>query len=63
MKFHRTYHPDSYSKQARKLADNFLQWEDLDDALKCLCNSYRCPMIRYRAIKRFVRKRKKINGK
>jgi len=60
MKFHRTYHPQSYSTQARALADQFLSWEDLDEAIVCLCHSYRCPMIRYRAIKRFIRKRKRL---
>lgn len=55
----RTWHPKSWSAQARELADRFLMWEDKEDALKSLENSYRHPLIRQRAIKRFIRKIKK----
>lgn len=58
MKFHRTYHPKSWSKQARELADRFLSWDDLDAAYEGLRNSYRCDMIRLRALKRFGRIRR-----
>ena len=58
MKFHRTYHPKSWSKQARNLADRFLEWDDLDDAYRSLRNSYRHPRIRLRALKRFGRIRR-----
>ena len=52
----RTYRPKSYSEQARILADNFLVWEDTEEALKALFDSYRHPIVRYRACKRFGRK-------
>lgn len=59
----RTWHPDSWSVQARRLADRFFEWEDKEDALKSLHNSYRHPLIKQRAIKSFMRKYKKILDK
>lgn len=51
-----TYHAKSYSKQARELADRFLEWNDLYAAAAGLFNTYRHPLIRQRAIGRFSRK-------
>lgn len=59
----RTWHPESWSVQARDLADRFFAWEDKEAALRGLHNSYRCPLIRQRAIKRFIRKYKKMLDK
>lgn len=55
----KTYRPKSYSEQARILADNFLVWEEREEAKETLFNSYRCPLVRYRACKRFGRKCRK----
>ena len=55
----RKYRPLSYSKQARKLAEQFFMWEDKEEALKCLKNTYRGNLIKHRAIKNFMRKYKK----
>ena len=54
-----TYHPKSWSEQARELADKFFEWEDKDAAIIALKNSYRAPIIKLRAIKRFKRKLQK----
>lgn len=52
----KNYHAKSCSKQARKLADRFFQsYENKDEGLADLKNSYRCKLIKYRAIKRYVR--------
>lgn len=56
----KNYKPDSWSKQARRLADNFLLWENLNEASESLKNSYRCDRVKFRALKRFARLRKKI---
>ena len=56
----KTFHPESWSKQARRLADNFFEWEDKADALECLKNSYHEGLIKIRALKRFGRKMKKV---
>lgn len=55
----KTWHPDSWSKQARRLADNFLKWDDKEEAKKALFNSYRHPRIVLRACKRFGKKVRK----
>lgn len=58
----RTWHPDSWSKQARELADRIYnqlgEGEDkysLKEAENFFSNSYRHPLIRQRAAKRFGR--------
>ena len=76
----RTYHPDSWSQQARKMADNyFADWRDANDGtmekmytdprdkkfieeekceqnhVKYIHHSFRHPLIRRRAAKRFGR--------
>jgi len=52
----RTYRPDSYSAQARKLADRYMEWEDHDAAWASFRNSYRCDLIKKRVAKRMKRK-------
>lgn len=52
----KVYHPDSWSKQARELADSFLHWENKEEAIECLKNSYRASIIVHRAIKSFKRR-------
>lgn len=54
----KNWHPTSWSAQARELADRFYEWEDKIAALESLKNSYRAPIIRYRAIGRFMRRLK-----
>lgn len=49
----RTWHPESWSVQARRLANKYLKWEDREDARKSLCNCYYEGLIRQRAAKRF----------
>ena len=81
----RTYHPGSWSEQAReKAALMYVQWYDAVNSTKpvypgdeelnekekdpqywvaMIANSYRAPIIRYRAVKSFkrlVKKNKKI---
>lgn len=65
----RTYHPESWSVQARKLADKIYNQlgegeckYSLKEAENFFSNSYRPPLIRQRAVKRFgrlVRRNKK----
>lgn len=55
----KTYHSASWSKQARVLADNFLKWDNREEAKKALFNSYRHPLIILRACKRFGKKVRK----
>ena len=57
----RTWHPDSWTVQARELADNFYSWDDKDHAFMSLRHSYRHPLIRLRACKRFGKLRRKNN--
>ena len=55
----KNWHPASWSQQARELGDRFYIWENKEEAIVALKNSYRAPIIRYRAIKRFMRKLEK----
>lgn len=60
----KNWHPKSWSQQARELGDIFFyNWENKEEAIATLKNSYRAPIIRYRAIKRFARKLKKEGSK
>ena len=61
MKFHRTYHPKSWSQQARNMADDQIWnvehgYETKEEAKKFFHTSYRHSLIRQRAAKRFGRK-------
>lgn len=58
----RTWHPKSYSQQARELADKFFEWEDKKDAFEILQHTYRAPIIAFRAAKRFGRKMREKNN-
>lgn len=65
MKFHRTYHPASWSEQARKMADIQLYYVlngDIteDEAVHFFSTSYRHPRIRLRAAKYFGRKMRQL---
>lgn len=64
----KTWHPDSWSKQARELADTiYSQYLDgsrsLEDAENFFSNSYRNPLERRRAAKRFGRLLRKNKNK
>lgn len=55
------YKPQSWSQQAREMSDMIIQqvnsgWRTIADAHKFFQNSYRHPLIRGRAAKRFGRK-------
>ena len=55
-----TYHPDSWSQQARKMADDEVWcinngWQTIEGATRFFSTSYRHPLIRGRAAKRFGR--------
>lgn len=65
MKFHRTYHPASWSVQARRMAENqinqIISGEITEaEAIHFFSTSYRHPRIRYRAAKYFGRKMRKM---
>ena len=56
----RTYHPASWSSQARELCANIIisaeyGYITIDDAFLWFGKSYRAPLIRRRAAKRFGR--------
>lgn len=56
----RKYRCSSLSAQARSLADSYYQgYQNKEEGLKDLKNSYRHPLIVQRAIKRYVRKMKR----
>ena len=55
-----TYHPKSWSQQARALSDAKIEsvksgWCTIEKAREFFRNSYRHPLIRLRAAKRFER--------
>lgn len=55
-----TYHPKSWSQQAREICDNQIAqinsgWQTINGAVKFFSNSYRAEIIRNRAAKRFGR--------
>lgn len=59
----RTWRPKSWSQQAREMCDQQIEYINADIgtvefALHLFSNSYRAPLIRYRAAKRFGRKRR-----
>ena len=60
----KTWHPKSYSQQARDFVDVMLKYvhtqEDYDWAVNTLFNSYRGPLVKMRATKRFKRKTKNL---
>jgi len=56
----RSYHPESWSAQARKMCDNQIEmveagYATIDEAIHFFSISYRHPLIRHRAAKRFGR--------
>ena len=56
----RTYHPKSWSQQAREMCDRQVAqinagWSTIENATKFFSNSYRHHLIRERAAKRFGR--------
>lgn len=59
----RTYHPKSWSQSARELADR-IAWNveegycSMKSGREFFSNSYRHPLIRHRAAKRFGRRRR-----
>ena len=60
----KTWHPDSWSKQARELANTiYIQYiegsRSLEDSVNFFSNSYRSPLERRRAAKRFGRLRRR----
>jgi hypothetical protein len=55
-----TYHPKSWSQSAREFCDNYVNlintgWGTVEKAEKLFSTSYRHPLIRHRAAKRFGR--------
>ena len=55
-----TYHAPSWSQQARSFCDNEILWMNkgivtIEDVTRRFSNSYRHPLIRARAAKRFGR--------
>lgn len=60
MKFHRTYHPESWSAQARRMCDQQIEyvnsgWTTIDRVIHFFSTSYRNDLITRRAAKRFGR--------
>ena len=60
----RSYRPASYSQQARKLCDKQILYiksglTTIEEAEEILFNTYRSPLVKQRAIKRFGRKIRK----
>ena len=56
----KTYHPKSWSQQAREMCDEQIRqinsgWQTIDGAVKFFSQSYRAEIIRNRAAKRFGR--------
>ena len=61
----KNWHPKSWSKQARELADRQVEYvvygdKTIKEVLHFFSISYRADIIKYRAEKRFVRKIKKM---
>lgn len=57
----KTWHPESWSKQARNMSNDMIEsinvgYETIEGAINFFSRSYRAPLIRYRAAKRFGRK-------
>ena len=57
----RTYHPESWSYQAREMANNQIEsinagWQTIAGTIEFFNKSYRHSMIRHRAAKYFGRK-------
>ena len=57
----RTWHPQSWSQQARNLSNNVIEsvntgYKTIKEATNFFSHSYRAPLICYRAAKRFGRK-------
>lgn len=58
---HWTWHPKSYSKQARERAYHMIElWiasgqYTFDDVMTSACNSYRCATFKHRVIKKLRR--------
>ena len=57
----KTWHPESWSKQARNMSNDIIEsinvgYETIEGAISFFSRSYRAPLIRYRAAKRFGRK-------
>ena len=57
----KTWHPESWSKQARNMSSDMIEsinvgYETIEGAISFFSRSYRAPIIRYRAAKRFGRK-------
>lgn len=55
-----TWHPESWSQQARRMCDDEIWsvnngWSTIEGAIHFFSNSYRAPIIRHRAAKRFGR--------
>ena len=56
----KTFRPKSWSKSAREMCDNQIAmihagWQTVNDAKEFFSNSYRHPLIKQRAAKRFGR--------
>lgn len=56
----RTYRPKSWSQQARELCDREVEsiacgYQTVEGAIAFFAISYRAPIIRYRAVTRFMR--------
>ena len=56
----KTWHPESWSKQARNMSNGIIEsvnigYETIEGAIGFFSRSYRAPLIRYRAAKRFGR--------
>ena len=57
----KTWHPESWSQQARNMSNNMIEsvnvgYETIEGAIHFFSHSYRAPLIRHRAAKRFGRK-------
>lgn len=57
---HYSYHPESYSEQARELSNRAIDNVNcgawcLEQAFRFFVLSYRCERIRFRALRRFMR--------
>lgn len=57
----KTWHPESWSQQARNLSNNVIEsvntgYKTIKEATDFFSHSYRAPLIRYRAAKRFGHK-------
>ena len=57
---HYSYRPESYSEQARKLCNRAITNVNsgvwcMEQAFRSFCLSWRCPLIRFRALNKFNR--------